>query len=163
MSEKSEVIPVDDIAYDDERLTQIVQKKELKVSPTVIQSEATPEPKPKPVVAPLGSKLEFKRVEQVWDKATRRYIDKETVKEELDKLDQYAFVVRSRGDENSIKRLVYVDIKSKHLSSVLQDVMKNIKTVSLQEKKPSVELDLLYYFLPELKAHELKIASTPER
>ncbi|KAM5434084.1 hypothetical protein McanMca71_001525 [Microsporum canis] len=60
--------------------------QELKVGPTVVQSEETPAPKPKPAIAPLGSKLEFKRVEQVWDKATRRYIDKETVKEELDEL-----------------------------------------------------------------------------
>ncbi|KAF3481541.1 uncharacterized protein GIQ15_04300 [Arthroderma uncinatum] len=146
-------------------LMEVVQ--ELKAGPAAVQSEATtPKPERKPTVAPLGSKLEFKRIEQVWDKATRTYVDKATVKEELDELDQYAFVVRSRGaitGGNSIRRLVYVDIKSKHLRSVLQDTMKNVKTVSLQEKKPSVELDLLYHFLPELKAHESKLAGAPER
>ncbi|KAM5458838.1 hypothetical protein McanCB49686_002079 [Microsporum canis] len=40
--------------------------QELKVGPTVVQSEETPAPKPKPAIAPLGSKLEFKRVEQVF-------------------------------------------------------------------------------------------------
>ncbi|KAM5493032.1 putative E2 ubiquitin-conjugating enzyme [Microsporum audouinii] len=45
-------------------LMEVLQ--ELKVGPTVVQSEETPAPKPKPAIAPLGSKLEFKRVEQVY-------------------------------------------------------------------------------------------------
>ncbi|KKZ66336.1 hypothetical protein EMCG_07937 [[Emmonsia] crescens] len=126
-------------------LMEVIQ--ELKAGPAALQSEATPEPEPKPAVAPLGSKLEFKRVEQVYGPFMGILINKETVKEELDELDHYAFVVRSRGGkwipltfnhENSIKRVVCIDIKSKHLRSVLRDIMKNVKTVSLQEKKPSV-------------------------
>ncbi|KAM5476980.1 hypothetical protein MauCBS54593_000251 [Microsporum audouinii] len=61
--------------------------RELKGGDTAVQSKAAPRPQSKP----LGSKLEFKRVGQVWDKATRKCVNKE----EFDELDQYAFVVRS--------------------------------------------------------------------
>lgn len=60
------------------------------------------------------------------------------MEEVLDELDQYAFVVRTRTGKNSTKRTVCIDIKSKFLRGALQDVLKVVKSISLQEDKPSV-------------------------
>ncbi|EDN04841.1 predicted protein [Histoplasma mississippiense (nom. inval.)] len=117
----------------------------------------------KPAVAALGSKLDFKRVNEIWDKTTLQYKTKEAVEEVLDELDQYAFVVRTRTGKNSTKRTVCIDIKSKFLRGALQDVLKVVKSISLQEDKPSVELDLLYYFLPELETYRANAAGEPGR
>nr|KMM68951.1 hypothetical protein CPAG_05274 [Coccidioides posadasii RMSCC 3488] len=47
----------------------------------------------KPTVTALDSKLDFKRVDKIWDKVILKYKIKKVVKEILNKLDQYIFVV----------------------------------------------------------------------
>ncbi|OJD20608.1 hypothetical protein ACJ73_08055, partial [Blastomyces percursus] len=160
--------PIDENAQRSLMLDGVIQ--EIRVNPTAAESSTegaesgTHKPSDsKPAVAALGSKLDFKRVEEIWDKTTLQYKTKEAVEEVLDELDQYAFVVRTRTGKNSTKRTVCVDIKSKFLRDALQDVLKVVKSISLQEDKPSVELDLLYYFLPELETYRANVAGEPGR
>ncbi|EQL36111.1 hypothetical protein BDFG_02363 [Blastomyces dermatitidis ATCC 26199] len=104
-------------------LVEVIQ--EIRANPTAAEpntdgasSGANKLSDSKPAVAALGSKFDFKRVEEIWDKMTLQYKTKEAVEEVLDELDQYAFVV---------------------------------------------ELDLLYYFLPELETYRTNTAGTPGR
>lgn len=63
---------------------------------------------------------------------------KESAEEEDDEFDQYVFTVRRTFDwENKYKSTV-VDIKSKLLREALQEIMKDVKGVSLVEDRPSV-------------------------
>ncbi|OJD24956.1 hypothetical protein ACJ73_03668 [Blastomyces percursus] len=124
-------------------LVEVIQ--EVRANPTAAEpntegaASGTHKPSDsKPAVAALGSKLDFKRVEEIWDKTTLQYKTKEAVEEVLDELDQYAFVVRTRTGKNSTKRTVSIDIKSKFLRNALQDVLKVVKSISLQEDKPSM-------------------------
>ncbi len=63
---------------------------------------------------------------------------KESAEEGEDEFDQYVFTVRRKFDwENKYKNTV-VDIKSKLLREALQEIMKEVKGVSLVEDRPSV-------------------------
>ena len=67
----------------------------------------------------------------------------ETAEDQEDEFDEFVFNVRRKFDwENKYKNTV-VDIKSKILRDALQDVMKDVKSVSLVEDQPSVSSVLL--------------------
>ena len=99
-------------------------------------------------------KLDFKRVDQLWDSeyssfalqwviancadTIHNYKITESAKENIDEFQQYIFTVRRRFDWENKYRDTVVDIKSKLLKEALQEVMKDVKGVSLVENTPIV-------------------------
>lgn len=68
----------------------------------------------------------------------------ESAEQTVDVFQQYIFTVRRKFDwENKYKNTV-VDIKSKLLKEALQEVMKDVKGISLVEEEPSVSFPSPY-------------------
>ena len=80
-----------------------------------------------------GSKVDFVRVDQLWDSSIHNYKLTETAEDaDADEYDQYVFTVRRKFDwENKYTETV-VDIKSKPLKEALTHVMGAVKGVSIQ-------------------------------
>lgn len=55
----------------------------------------------------------------------------------------------------------YADIKSAPLLDSLRAILKNVKSISLRAKQPSIRLEVLYAFIPEFKAF-LEASTDPE-
>ncbi|KAI1920042.1 hypothetical protein LOZ64_002014 [Ophidiomyces ophidiicola] len=126
-------------------------------------SEPSKPPTPKSKDVPIGSIPDFKRVEEIWDKATSKFKTREAVVEKgIDELDQYAFVVRTRTDMPSLKQSVTVRVNSDFIRKALRHVMGVAKAIGLQEDKPIIDQKLLYNFLPDLKRYEAKAAGAFE-
>ncbi|KAG4435642.1 hypothetical protein IFR05_008864 [Cadophora sp. M221] len=106
-----------------------------------------------------GSKLEFKRVDQLWDSTIHNYKLTDTAEdEESSEYDQYLFNVRRTFDWEGKFKTTVVDIKSKLIKEALTDVMDGVKGVSLVEETPCVDPNLLFLYLEDLRklAKELK-------
>ncbi|PCG89517.1 Hypothetical protein PENO1_104170 [Penicillium occitanis (nom. inval.)] len=69
------------------------------------------------------------------------------------------FVIRKRSHKQPKKLIVYVDIKSPGLSNILRELLKDIRTVSLDADRPAIERDLLYHYLDELRDHQKRLHS----
>ncbi|KAH8772429.1 hypothetical protein F5882DRAFT_505893 [Hyaloscypha sp. PMI_1271] len=89
-----------------------------------------------------ASTLEFKKVNEVWDKKEYKYkvVELLTLPDEVNELDHYIFVVRTR-----------IDIKSPGLRDILRKVLQDVQGICLYEEKPSVEQSLLYHYLSDLE------------
>lgn len=108
-----------------------------------------------------GSKLEFKRVDQLWDSTIHNYKLTDTAEdEESSEYDQYLFNVRRTFDWEGKYKTTVVDIKSKLLKEALNEVMEGVKGVSLVEETPCVDPNLLFLYLEDLRklCKELKTA-----
>ncbi|OJD20102.1 hypothetical protein ACJ73_08565 [Blastomyces percursus] len=101
-----------------------------------------------------ASKLEYTTVNEIWNKKQHLY---EIVKDVVDSSDacdrykEYIFVNRRRHDRNTNEIKTYIDYKSPELVDILLLVLLDLSAVSLQEDKPSVLVDVLFPFLPELE------------
>ena len=62
----------------------------------------------------------------------------ESAEDQDGEFEQYVFVIRRTFDWENRYQCSYVDIKSKILREALQEVMKDVKGVSLVEDQPSV-------------------------
>ncbi|EON63621.1 hypothetical protein W97_02849 [Coniosporium apollinis CBS 100218] len=100
-----------------------------------------------------ASTLEFKRVDQLWDSNIHDYKITESAEIQADEFDQYIFTVRRKFDWENKYRSTVVDIKSKALREALAEVMKDVKSVSLVEEQPSVDPNMLFLYVDELRAH----------
>ena len=100
-----------------------------------------------------GSTLEFKRVDELWDSSIHNYKLKESAEDDEDEFNEYVFTVRRKFDWENKYRSTVVDIKSSLLKEALQEVMKDVKGVSLVEEQPSVDPNMLFLYCEELKAH----------
>lgn len=99
-----------------------------------------------------ASKLEFKRVDQLWDSSIHNYKLTDTAEdEESAEYDQYLFNVRRTFDWEGKYKATLVDIKSKLLREALNDVMDGVKGVSLVEETPAVDPNLLFLYLEDLR------------
>ncbi|CZT11514.1 related to TOB3 (member of AAA-ATPase family) [Rhynchosporium agropyri] len=106
-----------------------------------------------------GSKLEFKRVDQLWDSTIHNYKLTDTAEdEESSEYDQYLFNVRRTFDWEGKYKTTVVDIKSKLIKEALNEVMDGVKGVSLVEETPCVDPNLLFLYLEDLRtlSKELK-------
>lgn len=107
-----------------------------------------------------GSTLEFKRVDELWDSKIHNYKLTESAEDPADEFDAYIFTVRRRFDwENKYKNTV-VDIKSKLLKEALQEIMKDVKGVSLVEEQPSIDPNMLFLYLEEIRQFTKKALKT---
>ncbi|KAK8060863.1 26S proteasome regulatory subunit 4 [Apiospora saccharicola] len=114
-----------------------------------------------PGSSPKGTpKLEFKRVDQVWDSQIHNYKLQDTAKNTGDAhYNEYLFHVRRTFDwENKFKATV-VDIKSKKLRECLQEVIGTVKGVSLVEDTPKLDPNMLFLYLEDLRAHLHKLTN----
>jgi hypothetical protein len=90
-------------------------------------------------------RLEFKRVDQVWDNQIHSYKLEETTEDTgSSAYDGYLFHVRRTFDWEGKYKATIVDIKSKPLREALQEVMGNIKGVSLVEDTPKLDPNMLF-------------------
>lgn len=101
-----------------------------------------------------GSKVDFVRVDRIWDSNRHNYVLKATAEDpDLGEYDQYAFQVRRIFDwENKYINTV-LDIKSKALKEALKDVMDEVKGVSFAEETPVIDPNMIFLYLEELRTH----------
>ncbi|KLU82438.1 AAA family ATPase [Magnaporthiopsis poae ATCC 64411] len=101
-----------------------------------------------------ASRLEYKRVDQVWDNNIHAYKLQDTAETSTDaQYDEYLFHVRRSFDWEGKFKHTFIDIKSKLLRECLQDVMGNIKGVSLVEDTPKLDPNMLFLYLEDLTKH----------
>lgn len=92
-----------------------------------------------------ATRLEYKRVDQVWDDTLHNYKLQDTVEGKADaEYDEFIFHVRRTFDWEGKYKATIVDIKSKLLRECLQDVIGDIKGVSLVDETPKVDPNLLF-------------------
>lgn len=105
-----------------------------------------------------GSKVDFVRVDRIWDSNRHNYVLKATAEDpDLGEYDQYAFQVRRIFDwENKYINTV-LDIKSKALKEALKDVMDEVKGVSFAEETPVIDPNMIFLYLEELRTHMKKL------
>ncbi|KAI1905948.1 hypothetical protein LOZ65_006904, partial [Ophidiomyces ophidiicola] len=56
----------------------------------------------------------------------------------------------------------YIDVKSNELRDILRGVLRDVRATSLMEERPSIEQNILFHFLPELKNHAEKLQGEGE-
>lgn len=90
-------------------------------------------------------KLDYKRVDQVWDNTIHNFKLQDTAKFASEtKYDGFCFHVRRTFDWEGKYKSTVVDIKSKILRECLQDVIGNIKGVSLVDETPKLDPNVLF-------------------
>jgi hypothetical protein len=113
-----------------------------------------------------ASKIAFKRVDQLWDSSIHNYKLTETVDDpDADEWDQYIFTVRRQFDWEHKYESTFVDIRSKALKDAIQHVMQDVKGVSLVQDTPSLDPNMLFLYLEEMRSYmnELKKAGKKEK
>lgn len=101
-----------------------------------------------------NSRLDYKRVDQVWDSSIHNYKLQDTAENSVDpKYKGYIFHIRRTFDWEGKYKSTYVDIKSKVLRDCLQEVMGHIKGVSLVEETPKLDPNILFLYLEDMRAH----------
>ncbi|PGH19285.1 hypothetical protein AJ80_04038 [Polytolypa hystricis UAMH7299] len=159
--------PTPPITPTDEGLQQFITREELKdllvgvlrpKEPSNPSQSVSCGPSDKPETGPKeesrirASKLEYKTVEEVWDEKNHKYKIRDSLEvPEVTELDEYVFVVRVRIDRTTGEPRAYFDIKSGELHDILKTVLQDVKAVSLEADKPTVDRDLLYNCLPKLE------------
>ena len=105
-----------------------------------------------------GSKVDFVRVDRIWDSTRHNYVLKATAEDpDLGEYDQYSFQVRRIFDwENKYINTV-LDIKSKALKEALKDVMEEVKGVSFAEETPVIDPNMIFLYLEEIRTHMKKL------
>ncbi len=100
-----------------------------------------------------GVSTKFKRVDQLWDNEIHNYKLKESAEDDDSEFAEFAFLVRRTFDWENKYRDTVVDIKSKQLRSALSDVLKDCKSVSLEAEEPTIDPNILFLYLEELRTH----------
>ena len=92
-----------------------------------------------------SSKGGFKRVDDVWDSTRYTYRLRNTCRLPVEaELKGYIFHVRRTFDHNGKYRSTVVDIKSKLLRECLQDVIGNVRGLSLVDEVPKLDPNTLF-------------------
>jgi hypothetical protein len=95
-----------------------------------------------------AAKLDYKRVDQVWDNNLHNYKLQDTAEATLDaEYEESLFHVRRTFDWEGKYKQTVVDVKSKLLRECLQDIMGNIKGVSLVEETPRLDPNMLFLYV----------------
>lgn len=105
-----------------------------------------------------GSKVDFVRVDRIWDSNRHNYVLKATAEDpDLGEYDQYAFQVRRIFDWENKYISTVLDIKSRALKEALKDVMDEVKGVSFAEETPVIDPNMIFLYLEELRTHMKKL------
>ena len=111
------------------------------------------------------TKPSYFRVDQLWDTSRHNWnLTQTSEKQGEDEYGKYIFHVRRKFDWEGKYDSTVVDIKSKTLKEALKSVMGECKAVSLEEKTPAIDPNMLFMYLEEIRAHmnELKAKSKSE-
>ncbi|KND91654.1 ATPase family AAA domain-containing protein 3B [Tolypocladium ophioglossoides CBS 100239] len=111
-----------------------------------------------------GTKVDFKRVDWIWDTTLYTYKLQDTADMAMGSLyDEYIFHVRRTFDCEGKFRATIVDIRSKLLRECLQDVIGNVRGASLVDETPKLDPNLLFLYLEDFRTHlkHLKRAKPP--
>ncbi|KKK14841.1 hypothetical protein AOCH_004934, partial [Aspergillus ochraceoroseus] len=101
-----------------------------------------------------GSKMAFKRVDQLWDNTIHNFKLTETVDDpDANEWDQYLFTVRRKFDWDNKYMETVVDLKSKYLRDALGKVMDGVKGVSLVQETAVVDPNMLFLYLEETRQY----------
>jgi hypothetical protein len=104
------------------------------------------------------SKPQYFRVDELWDDEVHAFKLTETVAAtDEDKHGESIFQVRRRFDYDGKYTETVVDIKSKVLRNFLRTVMSSCKAVSLEEDTPTVDPDMFFLYLEDIKKHYKKM------
>ncbi|KAG0129740.1 hypothetical protein HOY82DRAFT_487773 [Tuber indicum] len=112
-----------------------------------------------------SSKLEFKRLDELYNKTTHDFYFAESSPSPAgkeDKWEEFLFVIRRRFDWQNKYQKTYVDVKSIEIRTVLREVLKDVSGVGLREDKPTVEPNLLFNYLPQLENELAKAKAVSE-
>lgn len=102
----------------------------------------------------VPQRLDFKRVDQVWDSQIHNYKLQDTaVNDDQSQHNEYLFHVRRTFDWEGKYKATVVDIKTKQLREALHDVIGNIKGVSLVEEVPKLDPNMLFLYLEDFREH----------
>jgi len=104
--------------------------------------------------------LQYKRVDQLWDSTIHNYKLKESVEDEDEEFAEYAFLVRRCFDWENKYQSTTIDIKSSQLRSALAEVMKECKSISLEAEEPSIDPNILFLYLEQLRTFYKKTLKT---
>ena len=113
-----------------------------------------------------GTKLEYVRVDRLWDYDRHAYITRETRADtEPGEYDEFAFNVRRIFNWENKHVATVVDIKSKSLKEALIKVMGIVKGISLAEDTPSIDPNMIFLYLEELRSYmnQLKARARAKR
>lgn len=92
-----------------------------------------------------SSRLDFKRVDQVWDTTIHNYRLQETsAATSNSQYDGYVLQVRRTFDWEGKYQTTYLDVKSKVLRECLQEVIGNIKGISLVDETPKLNPNMVF-------------------
>ncbi|OAA46148.1 ATPase, AAA-type, core [Metarhizium rileyi] len=99
-------------------------------------------------------RIDYKRVDSIWDRSLYAFKLQDTAKMTTNsKYDEYIFHVRRTFDSEGKYRSTVVDIKSKLLRECLQDVIGNVRGVSLVDETPKLDPNLLFLYLEDFRSH----------
>ncbi|KAF2732216.1 hypothetical protein EJ04DRAFT_514069 [Polyplosphaeria fusca] len=121
-----------------------------------------PAPPPPPPEKKKKGKLEYKRLDHVWDSKLRDYKLTETVEEKKDEFD-CVFAVRRRFNYENQYTQTYLDIKSKLLKEALKEILKDVKGISLEGESPSIKPNMLFLYHDEIKTFYRKTLKTKQK
>ncbi|KXX79222.1 hypothetical protein MMYC01_205635 [Madurella mycetomatis] len=108
-----------------------------------------------------ATKLDYKRVDQVWDNTIHNYKLQDTAEGTVDaQYDEFIFHVRRTFDWEGKYKATIVDIKSNLLRECLQEVIGNIKGVSLVDETPKLDPNMLFLYLEDLRKHMKELKKT---
>lgn len=96
-----------------------------------------------PIVRVRASKMEYKKLDELFNKHIYDFYLTETATEgntKEDKWEEYVFVVIRKFDFQNKYLKTVVDVKSVEIRDVLREVYKDVKGISLREDKPTVGL-----------------------
>ncbi|KAI9372646.1 hypothetical protein BJX61DRAFT_506442 [Aspergillus egyptiacus] len=113
-----------------------------------------------------GSKMAFKRVDQLWDNTIHNFKLTETVDDpDANEWDQYLFTVRRKFDWDNKYIETVVDLKSKYLRDALGKVMDGVKGVTMVQESAVVDPNMLFLYLEETRQYmkELKQQAKTEK
>jgi hypothetical protein len=103
-----------------------------------------------------GTTIDFKRVNHVWDSTVHNWKIVENEEEDADEFDEFAFIVRRRFDWDNHYTKTVVDIKSKLLKEALMEIMKDVQGETLEADEPSIDPNMLFLFLEDIRTHYKK-------
>ncbi|GKT44370.1 ATPase family AAA domain-containing protein 3A [Colletotrichum spaethianum] len=127
----------------------------------VFGNRARPRGRAAPPSSKKKSKLDFKRVDQVWDSAIHQYKLQDTAATTSEtQYDAYVLQIRRTFDWEGKYKATLVDIKSKVLRECLQEVMGNIKGVSLVDETPKLNPNMLFLYLEDFRKYDRQLKKT---
>lgn len=120
---------------------------------TRFPASAAAKAKTKKARKPKGSKLEYKRVDELWDSTIHNFKLTDTAEDiETSEYDQYLFNIRRTFDWEGKYKATVLDLKSKYLKEALKEIMEGVKGISLVEETPNIDPNLLFLYLEDLRA-----------